>query len=171
MSRSNNKQGPIVGVGAFEPLGSSGSAIVAASPFQPFGSSATASGRWIRKSTASDAAGAAEILTVAVKTVVITLVQLDGKGGGDATAAKNTRRRVNLFIRAAGGNITSVTINQGLGQLDPAIAGGIATVAMTAIPTTLGVFQATIVFSAAQANNIVIYDDGQQQFECNVTTV
>lgn len=167
MSRTNNKQGPIPGVGSFEPLGNS-TAITDTVGFLPFGGSgvtATSGGknRWIGYSGTTPL-----IYRTAAKVFTMTVQQYDGRNlaaAAGAGAILNTRRLVRLFAAAGAGTVT-IAAGAGGGTInaDPAIAAATAGTA-TLLPTSAGLVIVTFTYSAAQAGNIMVYDDGYQQFE------
>jgi hypothetical protein len=166
MSRTNNKQGPIVGVGTFGPIGDSTpiTDTVGLLPFGGSGVTATAGGRnqWIGYSGTTPL-----IYRTAAKVFTLTVQQFNGRSGLNAaggSAILNTRRLVKAWASAGAGTVVIAAGGSTVIGATPAAAAAASTFTI-ALPDSAGLCTLTFTFSAAQAGNIMVYDDGYQQFE------
>lgn len=189
MSRTNNKQGPIVGVDTFEPLGDS-TVITSAVGFLPFGAvtGSTVSGllggrnRWIgyKPKTADATVGQPLLIRQSTEGVdsglvfLLTVQQFNGRDGKAAVGGSsilNTRRPVTLIGIAAAGTVAIGVITGTVMNTPPAAAA--ASTTRVLLPDATGLLVATFTFAGGanpQAGQIMIYNDGYQQFECVGTT-
>lgn len=166
MSRTNNRQGPLVGVNTFEPV-SSNTALTDTVGFLPFGGTGVtaqsgAGNRWIAYNGTTPL-----LVRTADKVFTLTVQQKFGNAGLNAaggSAVLNTRRIVRLACVPGAGNVT-IAVTTGTEFAVPAHAAA-ASAIVFGLPNTSGLIVATFTFAAAQAGNVMIYDDGYQQFEC-----